>query len=49
MWTIPAWDLDYVGLTGTARYAIEPDLKLFAELDVYDSEPGVLGGVTFEF
>ncbi len=42
-------DLDYIGFTGTARYAIEPDFKLFAELDVYDSEPGVLGGVTFEF
>ncbi len=42
-------DLDYVGFTGTARYAIEPDFKLFAELDVYDGEPGILGGVTFEF
>lgn len=42
-------DLDYVGATGTARYAIEPDFKVFAELDVYDGEPGVIGGVTFEF
>lgn len=42
-------DLDYVGFTGTARYAIEPDFKLFAELDVYDGEPGVIGGATFEF
>lgn len=42
-------DLDYIGFTGTARYAIEPDFKLFAELDVYDGEPGILGGATFEF
>lgn len=42
-------DLDYVGFTGTARYAIQPDMKLFAELDVYDGEPGILGGVSFEF
>ncbi|WP_139229912.1 hypothetical protein [Marinobacter daqiaonensis] len=42
-------DLDYVGFTGTARYAIERDFKVFAELDVYDGEPGIIGGVTFEF
>lgn len=42
-------DLDYVGVTGTARYAIERNFKLFAEVDVYDGDLGLLGGVTFEF
>lgn len=42
-------DLDYVGFTGTARYAIERDFKLFSELDVYDSELGIIGGVSLDF
>lgn len=42
-------DLDYVGFTGTARYAIKRDFKLFAELDVYDSELGIIGGVSLDF
>ncbi|MAA64879.1 MAG: hypothetical protein CL581_08900 [Alteromonadaceae bacterium] len=42
-------DLDYVGLTGTGRYAIQENVKLFAEADLYDSELGLLGGVTVEF
>jgi hypothetical protein len=41
-------DLDYVGFTGTPRYAIKRDFKLFAELDVYDSELGIIGGVSLD-
>lgn len=42
-------DFDYVGLTGTARFAIERDLKLFGEVDLYDGELGLIGGVTLDF
>lgn len=42
-------DLDYVGLTGTGRYAIERNLKLFGEVDLYDGELGLIGGLTLEF
>lgn len=42
-------DLDYVGLTGTGRYAIQENLKLFGEVDLYDGELGLLGGITLEF
>lgn len=42
-------DLDYVGLTGTGRYAIERNLKLFGEVDLYDGELGLIGGVTLDF
>lgn len=42
-------DLDYVGLTGTARYAIQQDMKLYAEIDLYDGELGLIGGLSFDF
>lgn len=42
-------DLDYVGLTGTARFAIRENLKLLGEVDLYDGELGLIGGVTLEF
>lgn len=42
-------DFDYVGFTGTARYAIERNFKLLGEVDVYDGNLGLIGGVTFEF
>lgn len=42
-------DLDYVGLTGTGRYAVDPTLKLFGEVDLYDGELGLIGGVTLDF
>ena len=42
-------DLDYIGLTGTARYAVQRDFKLFGEVDLYDGELGLIGGVTLEF
>ena len=42
-------DLDYVGLTGTGRYAIDRNLKLFGEVDLYDGELGLIGGLTLDF
>ncbi|TGN40389.1 hypothetical protein [Marinobacter confluentis] len=42
-------DLDYVGLTGTGRYAVDRNLKLFGEVDLYDGELGLIGGVTLDF
>ncbi len=42
-------DFDYLGLTGTARYAVQRDLKLFGEVDLYDGELGLIGGVSLDF
>ncbi|WP_150910603.1 hypothetical protein [Marinobacter halotolerans] len=42
-------DLDYIGLTGTGRFAIQPNLKLFGEVDLYDGELGLIGGITLDF
>jgi hypothetical protein len=42
-------DLDYIGLTGTGRFAIQQNLKLFGEVDLYDGELGLIGGITLDF
>lgn len=42
-------DFDYVGLTGTARYSLDRNLQVFAEVDIYDSEVGLIGGLTMKF
>lgn len=42
-------DFDYVGLTGTARYAMDENWTLVADLDLFDGDLGVFGGVHFRF
>lgn len=42
-------DLDYVGVSGTARYAFRDNLRLLGEVDLYDGELGLIGGVVLDF
>ncbi len=42
-------DYDYVGLRGNAQYALQENLGLVMELDLYDGELGFQGGVRYNF
>lgn len=42
-------DLDYFGVTGTAQYFLNRQVGLIGEVDIYDGEMGVIGGVRFNF
>jgi hypothetical protein len=42
-------DLDYAGFTGTVRYPLQNNMSLLGEIDVYDGEPGLIGGLTIIF
>lgn len=42
-------DADYVGLTGTAQYYLDSNLSVVGELDIYDGEFGLIGGVRMMF
>lgn len=42
-------DADYVGLTGTAAYALNNETSVIAEADLYDGELGLIGGVRLTF
>ena len=42
-------DLDYLGVTGTARYHWQRDVSLVAEADFYDGNFGVIGGLSLRF
>ncbi len=42
-------DLDYLGVTGTARYRWQRNVSVLAEADFYDGNFGVIGGLTLRF
>lgn len=42
-------DMDYVGVSGTARYMFRDNLRLLGEVDLYDGELGFIGGVVLDF
>lgn len=42
-------DLDYLGVTGTARYRWQRDVSVLAEADYYDGNFGVIGGLSLHF
>ncbi|WP_416397494.1 hypothetical protein [Allohahella sp. A8] len=42
-------DADYFAISGTARFAITPQLHLLGELEIMDGEIGLLGGASFFF
>ena len=42
-------DLDYLGLTATGRYRWRGDVDILAEVDFYDGNFGLIGGVSLRF
>ncbi|SFC38815.1 hypothetical protein SAMN05660443_2469 [Marinospirillum celere] len=42
-------DWDYLGLSGTARYQLQDNLYALAEVDIWDGDVGVIGGVGMTF
>ena len=42
-------DLDYLGLTATGRYRWQQDIHVLAEVDFYDGNFGVVGGLSIPF
>ena len=42
-------DLDYLGLTATGRYRWLGDMDILAEVDFYDGNFGLIGGVSLRF
>ncbi|XOZ35101.1 hypothetical protein ACMDCT_07665 [Halomonadaceae bacterium KBTZ08] len=42
-------DMDYLGVTGTARYHWQRNVSVVAEADFYDGNFGVIGGLSLHF
>jgi hypothetical protein len=42
-------DMDYFGLRGTVQYLLNGRMSLLGEMDIYDNEIGLIGGLRFKF